>query len=138
MYLVGIMLAAGRKRGIKEESLIQIAFANEQVNASCKATFPYTKEYTHFKVSYYRIDSKGEEITMIKRDISETIPQGMMNQTTRKIYKLPIQPDKHNSVTGTYYCKAEWQNSEASNGNGTFILFRGKSLRASQGFVQQW
>ncbi|KAJ6656308.1 hypothetical protein lerEdw1_003811 [Lerista edwardsae] len=110
---------------VQQQHLIQTAFANEQVNTTCKATFPYTQEYLQFKIIYYRIDSKGNEVTVITSTISEMIPSGEENKTATKTYALHITPTAHTSVTGTYYCKAEWH-KETGTGLGTFILFRDK------------
>lgn len=109
---------------VQQEHLIQTAFANEQVNTTCKATFPYKQEYLQFKIFYYREDSKGN-VTVNIHSVSEIIPPGQENTTARKIYDLCIKPTAHASVTGTYYCKVQWS-KERRVGPGTFIFFRDK------------
>ncbi|XP_048356880.1 NFAT activation molecule 1 isoform X2 [Sphaerodactylus townsendi] len=108
---------------VQEESLIQTAFVNEQVNTACKAIFLYKPEYINFEIIYYQINSKGERITVHKSKRSETIPPGKENKTATTICNVSIKPTEHRSASGAYYCQAKWANRE-SHGMGTFILFR--------------
>ncbi|XP_066490252.1 NFAT activation molecule 1 [Tiliqua scincoides] len=110
---------------VQQDHLIQTAFANEQVNTTCKATFPYKPEYLQFQIIYYRIDSTGNEVTVNTLPVSEMIPPGQENNTATKTYHLHIKPTAHASITDTYYCKAQWH-KEIREGFGTFILFRDK------------
>ncbi|XP_054845218.1 NFAT activation molecule 1 [Eublepharis macularius] len=110
---------------VQQESLIQTAFANEQVTTTCKATFLYQPEYTDFEIIYYRNNSQGEKTIVYKSKFSEKIPSGKENQTDTKIYSISIKPTEHTSVTGAYYCQAKWKHIE-KEGKGTFIFFRDK------------
>ncbi|KAH0616818.1 hypothetical protein JD844_028232 [Phrynosoma platyrhinos] len=109
---------------VQDTSLIQIAFANEQINASCQVTMICKPEYADFEISYYRSDLEGREITVYNEH--KTHPACSVNTTFQTRYKLQIEPTQHASVTGTYSCKVEWKKSLIRRGNGMFILFREK------------
>ncbi|XP_062991047.1 NFAT activation molecule 1 [Elgaria multicarinata webbii] len=110
---------------VKEESSMLVAFANEIIKATCKVTFAYTKEHSTFNISYFWMNLEGNEITVNKWIVSEKIPKNRLNATVTKVYSLTINPASHNSVSGTYYCKAKWETT-TKTGYGTFILFRDK------------
>ncbi|XP_053107675.1 NFAT activation molecule 1 isoform X2 [Hemicordylus capensis] len=126
VLLLWILQCGAGILGVQQEPLIQTAFANEQINASCNVIFPYKKEYLDFVISYFRINSKGKETLVNSTKISETICSKCENKTATKNYTLYIKPINHTSVTATYYCKADWKNAniDVQKGAGTFILFR--------------
>nr|XP_056703303.1 NFAT activation molecule 1 [Euleptes europaea] len=117
------ILHSGGTFEVQQESLIQTAFANEQVNTNCKVIFPYKPEYTDFEIIYYRINSEGERNTVHTSTFSETIPPGKENTTATKMCSISIKPTEHTSASGAYYCQAKWKDRE-KQGMGTFILFR--------------
>lgn len=116
---------------VKQESLIQTAFANEEVNTTCKAVFHHQKENTDFEIIYYRIKPGGERIPVHTSKFSETFFSEKENQTVTKKCKIAIKPTEHASASGAYYCQAKWKHKEIQ-GMGTFILFRGKFSLAGQ------
>uniref|UniRef100_A0A8D0C5S5 NFAM1 Ig-like domain-containing protein n=1 Tax=Salvator merianae TaxID=96440 RepID=A0A8D0C5S5_SALMN len=95
------------------------------IKATCQTVFIYNKEDVKFTVSYNWIDSKGNEVLLEQTTVSENVPPDRQNQSATKDYSFTILPTKHNSNTGTYYCKAKWK-KKTRKGNGTFIMFRGK------------
>ncbi|XP_015276172.1 PREDICTED: NFAT activation molecule 1 [Gekko japonicus] len=108
---------------VQQESLIQTAFANEGVNTTCNAIFPFQKENTDFKIIYYRINSGGERINVYTCPFSEAFSSEKENQTVTKICNVAIKPTEHASASGAYYCQAKWKHREI-HGMGTYILFR--------------
>nr|XP_034984552.1 NFAT activation molecule 1 [Zootoca vivipara] len=112
---------------VHNDHLIKIAFANEEINALCTTNLIYKPDYLTFNLSYYRIDSKGKEISVMESQKSVVIPPGRENKSVTLIYPFKIKSSIHSSVSGTYYCKALWIfKNQVRRGNGTFILFREK------------
>lgn len=108
---------------VQQESLIQVAFANEQVLMTCLVSFPRTTHYSSFIGSCYLLNSKGQRTTIKTCSISVPIPAGQENQTAKESYRCDIEPYK--AASGTYYCEANWT-SLTQKGHGTFVLVRGK------------
>ncbi|XP_006120564.1 NFAT activation molecule 1 [Pelodiscus sinensis] len=109
----------------QQDSLVQVAFPNEEVSMKCLVSYPYMKEYTSFSIRYYRMDSKGKSFIPTSRKVSEQIPPGKENQTVEMTYEQKIGPLKNSAATGTYYCEVMWK-STTKTGNGVFILVRDK------------
>ncbi|XP_061438800.1 NFAT activation molecule 1 isoform X2 [Rhineura floridana] len=110
---------------VYNNDLIQIAFANEEINAICKISLIYKPEYMNFNIRYYRIDLEGKETTVMQFKISENLSTGPLNKTKENVYSFSIKPAEHASVSGTYICEAEWT-KKVRRGNGTFTLFKDK------------
>ncbi|KYO17446.1 NFAT activation molecule 1 isoform B [Alligator mississippiensis] len=106
---------------VQQESLIQVAFANEQVLMTCLVSFPRTTHYSSFIGSCYLLNSKGQRTTIKTCSISVPIPAGQENQTAKESYRCDIEPYK--AASGTYYCEANWT-SLTQKGHGTFVLVR--------------
>ncbi|XP_077195426.1 NFAT activation molecule 1 isoform X2 [Paroedura picta] len=112
---------------VQQESLIQTAFANEEVNTTCKAIFNYQNENKNFEIIYYRINQinpGGDKIRVHTSKCSEKNARNQ-NQTVTTICNIAIKPIEHASTNGVYYCRAYWKNTgKKVMGMGTFILFR--------------
>ncbi|XP_008120078.2 NFAT activation molecule 1 isoform X2 [Anolis carolinensis] len=126
LYIVILLLwtvQCAEHLSVQDTSLIQIAFINEPVDVTCRATVMCKSPQSNLEIWYYRRDEIDGEITVYKNSsISLTCT---VNQTWAESFHVHVMPAKHGSVTGFYACKAKW-NSETSKGHGTFIRFRDK------------
>ncbi|KFP83135.1 NFAT activation molecule 1, partial [Acanthisitta chloris] len=81
-------------------------------------------KYTKFLISYYWINSLGQETSICNISKHIDIPSGQENKTATRSYIHRLEPLESTSATGTYYCKVKWDDIQ-KRGNGVFVLARG-------------
>ncbi|XP_060633147.1 NFAT activation molecule 1 isoform X2 [Anolis sagrei] len=126
LYIVILLLwtvQCAEHLSLQDTSLIQIAFINEPVDVTCRATTMCKSPQSNLEIWYNQTDESGREKTVYKN--SSISLKCTVNQTWAKSFNVHIMPANHGSVTGFYACKAKL-NSETSKGSGTFIRFRDK------------
>ncbi|NWR78019.1 NFAM1 protein, partial [Centropus unirufus] len=81
-------------------------------------------KYTTFSISYYWINSRGQNTSIYSRLENVVIPSGKENRTATISYDHRVLPLQASSSTGTYYCVVKWKDIQKM-GKGVFVLARG-------------